>query len=241
MPTRRERFFGYFQDQLAGIEQFGGRELKIHRKILYVAFVDSLSGLIFPTSGNRDRFTETVRQLGGWQDADRVSTPHLVRALRLNADPSYNRVRELASANMAAWTPGDLIPIKRDLEAGVVGTHWPTGKRYEQPVEGAPWSNLKHGELLYAYRNALVHGFRALGSDAELDDDVEPYYLGVHDMDRGGAFLEEVHWELIYPSGFLKALAANVLQGVRIHIERANLDPVEILRGGKFWLRELNL
>lgn len=236
MNTRQDRFFSYIRDKLERIDDIVSDDLKLHKKILYVAFVDSLSALVYPAySQNRSRFTEFVTRFGNWANSERVSTPHLARALRLNPDPAYDKVRKLVLGTLDSWRPGKLIPLSSDLEAGVVGTHWPSGKVYEQPVEGATWAHLKHVELLYAYRNSLVHGFRPLGTDPEMPEDQDPYYLSSHDSSHS-----EVHWELIYPTAFLRGISHSALAAVEQHIRGNQIDPVEVLRSGRFWIRALN-
>jgi len=238
--TRRERFFEYFAQQLARIELLDAAELKIHKKMLYVALIDALAGVVYPASGNRERFTAVVRQFGGWADSERISVPHLARALRLNPDPAYNTIREKVQKELSSWSNGDLIPITRDIEAGIVGTHWPKDKHLANPVTGTPWAHLKHLELLYSYRNALVHGFRPLGSDFEFTDDDAPFYISTYTMKAQGTFAEVDYWDLIYPSNFFRTLATSVLSGVKAHIEQIEADPIEVLKGGKYWVQALN-
>ena len=162
MSTRIDRYFGYVGEQLSEIDSLP-EQLKTHRQILYVAFIDSLSTLVLPAyQNNRARFTDFVLAACAWPNATRISSTHLNRALTLNPDPAFNKVRELLYKTIATWSPGELVGIDRDLEAGTIGTHWPHGKQYEHAVPGAPWLHLRHVELLYAHRNALVHGFRRI-------------------------------------------------------------------------------
>ncbi len=241
MTPRQSRFFEFTEANLQRIDSLDAADLKTLRKILYVSFIDSLSGLIYPIfSQNRERFTTFVVQFGSWANAEKVNTPHLARALALNPDPSFDKVRTVVLANLNSWGSGELIKIDRDLDAGVIGTHWPQGKRYEQPVDGAPWQHLKHVELLYAYRNALVHGFRPLGHDAEVPEDTEPYYLHTSELSPPPSAESDEYWELIYPTAFLRSLARTLLEATREHICKNEIDPVAVLRGGRYWLRELN-
>ncbi len=180
MTPRQLRFFVFTEANLKRIDSLDAADLKTLRKILYVSFIDSLSGIVYPTfSQNRERFTTFITQFGSWFNAEKVNTPHLARALMLNPDSSYDKLRAVVLANLNSWGSGELIKIDRDLSAGIIRTHWPRGKRYEQLVDGAPWQHLKHVELLYAYRNALVHGFRPRGHNVEIPEDKEPYYLHV--------------------------------------------------------------
>lgn len=241
MESQHERFFVYLKAQLDCIELIELDNLKIHKKILYVSFIDAIAGLVYPTYSNRERFIELIRNFGSWRHSDKVSVPHLMRALRLNPDPSYNKIRALVTDSLSKWREGDQISLEHDLDSVKVGTHWPSGKKYEQPVEGATWMHLKHVELLYAYRNALVHEFRSLGMDLESSgEDTEPYYLTNYEITNGGTRCESVHWELIYPSLFLKNLANNIFESVRNHIGQSNIDLIDVVQRGKYWVKELN-
>ncbi len=240
MKSHQDRFFSYVRDKLERIDDIKADELSIHKRVLYVTYIDSLSALIFPAyTQNRARFTDFVVKFGGWQHAERVSTPHLVRALSLNPDPAYDKVRALALKTLNAWRSGSHIDLSSDLEAGFVGTHWPPGKSYEQPIAGAAWTHLKHVELLYAYRNSLVHDFRALGPSYDLPEDEEPYYISTHTSSANGT-VSEFHWELVYPSAFLRTLAMSALATVETHIRGNQIDPIEVLSTGRYWVEALN-
>jgi hypothetical protein len=241
MSPRQSRFFVFTQANLKRIDSLDAADLKTLRKILYVSFIDSLSGLVYPTfSQNRERFTTFVTRFSSWSNAEKVNTPHLAHALTLNPDPSYNKIRAVVLENLNSWGGGELIKIDCDLSAEVIGTHWPKGKRYEQMVDGTPWQHLKHVELLYAYRNALVHGFRPLGHDVEVPEDTEPYYLNMSETSSSPSAESDDYWELIYPTGFLRSLAHMLLDATRDHICENGIDPVAVLRGGRYWLNELN-
>lgn len=240
MSSRQDRYFAHVRGKLEQIDRVSGDDLSVHRRVLYVTYVDSLSALVFPAyTQNRPRFTDFVVKFCGWKYAERVSTPHLVRALLLNPDPAFDKVRTLARESVRSWRSGSHIDLSSDLEAGLVGTHWPSGKFYEQPVAGAAWNHLKHVELLYAYRNALVHDFVALGAAYDLPEDDEPYYISTHTV-SGGQREEPFHWELVYPSAFLRNLANNGLASVEEHIRRNEIDPFEVLSKGRYWVEALN-
>jgi hypothetical protein len=240
MTSRQDRFFSYVREKLVRIDGITDEDLLVHKKVLYVTFLDSISALIYPAySQNRARFTEFVLRFGKWEEAERVSTPHLARALSLNPDPAYDKVRALVHSTLDSWRQGAHIDLTSDLEAGVVGTHWPSGKLHEQPVEGAAWTHLKHVELLYAFRNSLVHDFRALGPPYDMPEDESPYYISTHTSPTDSTE-SEFHWELVYPIDFLRRLASTALDSAEAHVRRNHIDPVEVLRTGRYWLRALN-
>jgi hypothetical protein len=240
MTARQDRFFSYVRDKLERIDDITSDKLAVHKRVLYVTYIDSLSALVYPAyTQNRARFTDFVVKFGGWQHAERVSTPHLVRALSLNPDPAYDKVRALAMKTLGEWRSGSHIDLSFDLAAGFVGSHWPNGKLYEQPIVGATWTHLKHVELLYAYRNSLVHDFRALGPGYDFPEDEDPYYISTHTSSVDSNVVE-FHWELVYPSAFLCTLATSALDSLEAHIRGNQIDPFEVLSTGRFWIEALN-
>lgn len=240
MSSRQDRFFSYVRDKFTGIDAITDERLFVHKKVLYVTFLDSISALVYPAyNQNRTRFTNFVLRFGNWEYAERVSTPHLARALSLNPDPAFENVRGLVQKTLASWRAGTRIELSSDIEAGIVGTHWPIGKLYEQPVEGATWTHLKHVELLYTYRNSLVHGFRSLGVPYDMPEDREPYYISTY-TSTADSSESEFHWELVYPIVFLRNLVSSALVSVEAHIRQNEIDPVEVLRTGRYWLKALN-
>ena len=233
MTPKQSRFFELTEEKLRSIDAISDAALNIHRKILYVSFIDSLSALVCPAvRQNRERFIEFVIRFGSWPNAERVNSPLLVRNLALDSDPAFDSVRKLVSENLHRWGHGDVITLDRDLDAGVIATYWLRGQRFEQPVEGTPWHRLKHVELLYKYRNALVHNFKPLGPDAEEGDNPEPYYLYTTQFSSSNH--SPGYWELIYPTSFLQAIANTIFDATKLHICSTELDPFEILGGGRY-------
>ena len=240
MSSRQDRFFAYVREKLAGIDGIVDRDLFLHRKVLYVTFLDSISALIYPANiRNRVRFTEFVLRFGMWTEAERVSTPHLARALNLNPDPAYKAVRGLVESTLMSWREGARIELTSDLEARVVETHWPSGKLQGPLVEAATWRHLRHVDLLYAFRNSLVHGFRVLGAPYDMLEDERPYYI-ITATSTADSTETELHWELVYPIDFLRRLAGSALRSAEAHVRQNDIDPVEVLRTGHYWIRELN-
>ena len=229
-----KRFFGYFRKELNLIDDIEGREYKIHKKIMYVSMIDTIAGLIYPTFGNKDRFVSLLVNFGSWSESEYVSIPHLARALQLNPSPEFNHLREYVFSEFDKWSQGDLIHINRDIPANIAGTHWPKGKNYNEAVNEVALESLKHAHLLYRYRNALVHSFRPLGSDFEMPEDESPYYLSITVVKKDN------YWDLIYPAVFFKKLVTNVFNNAEQHILKNRVNPIEVLRVGRYWLPSLN-
>jgi len=208
--TRRTRFFAYFREQLGLVDQLGGREYKVHKKLIYVALLDTMAGLVYPRLSNRRRFVQLVKDFGAWSECEHISTPHLARMLKLNPSPQFNEVRKLAIAHLGSWSEGDHKGARDDLKYNAVRSKWPKDKDSCEPVEGVALEAVQHAHLLYFFRNAVVHSFRPLGTDFEMPEDTEPYYLSVSEAETGpdGRCF---HWDLIYPAEFFRSLTEAVI------------------------------
>ena len=234
-----KRFFKFFREELDLVDKIEGHQYKIHKKILYVSMIDTIAGLIYPTRGNRDRFVQTLIKFASWDEAEYVSIPHLVRTLQLNPDPEYNQLRKYVFNEFRNWKQGSLVPIDTDVPANKVGTHWPKGKQLNEAVNDVMLESLRHAHLLYKYRNALVHSFRPLGSDFEMPEDENPYYMAITTIGSKSDD-NDIYWDLIYPEVFFKKLVNNIFDNAEIHILNNKINPAEILKVGRYWLPSLN-
>jgi hypothetical protein len=86
----------------------------------------------------------------------------------------------------------------------------------------------RYVELLYTYRNHLVHEFRKPGYGIELSDDpTTPYYHG----------MEGSPWELVFPGQFLHNLCGNCIDGLAVHLRTSGLNPYDAYKFGTLWRR----
>jgi hypothetical protein len=236
----RLTYFDYLRSQLDATDALDQFSYRVHRKLAYLTTIDALAAATFPLALNHERFTQLVNNFGVWESAERVSAPYLLRALRRNPDPAYSKVRRFLQDAVSDWVPLDMITISRDPEANHVGTHWPPGgKKFESAFHDLPWTRFKHLELLYKYRNSLVHEFRTPGHDFQLEGDKEPFYISGHDLKEPTAFHEANEWHLVYPDAFLKTLSRTCLQRVEEHFSNDRLDAFRVLGSTEFWFASL--
>lgn len=177
MPDKRQedidRFIGYFKNQLYEIKALQTEHAGLYRRLLYASVLDTLAGSVLPNRHNRDRFTYFLQRFCQWPDGDRVSLPHLVQLLRKNPDPAFEKLREWALVKFKALPVhgSALMPIKHDPSFDEVKRLWPAQKEHRTPLEGVDLVSLQHFQLLYFYRNTLVHELRTPGYGMEFGDD----------------------------------------------------------------------
>ena len=235
-------FTDYFRDQLVEITTLTTKHQELYRKLLYVSVLDTLAGSVFPKRKNRDRFTAFVERFCEWPDGARVSLPHLMQLLKRNPDPVFQKLREWTIARYKALPAhdGGIPPISHDPLFEEVKRAWPASADHRMPLEGIDLSSLTHYQLLYVYRNMLVHEFRSPGRGIEFrGEDNEPFYHGMTSTNDAGAVIGRTV-ELVYPELFLHRLCEAGLKNVKEYFISNELSPLESFVFGTYWIRELN-
>ncbi len=237
-----DSFIGYFKKQLDEIQVLQTEHAELYRRLLYASVLDTLAGSVLPKRPNRERFTYFLQRFCQWPDGDRVSLPHLVQLLRKNPDPAFEKLREWALAKFKALPVhgSALMPISHDPSFDEVKKLWPAPKEHRTPLEGIDLVSLQHFQLLYFYRNTLVHELRTPGYGMEFgDDDREPFYHQMSTVGEGGD-LVQVSVELVYPWRFLHHLCETALDQLKNYFTTNELSPYDSLVFGTYWIRELN-
>jgi|SRR5687767_5365294 len=91
-----------------------------------------------------------------------------------------------------------------------------------------------HSNLLYVYRNHLVHEFREPGHGVEMDQrDISPYYHRLTNLTAGSTNKET--WELVYPLGFFTRVVSSSLKSLHEYLLKSDLDPYSFYDFGTIW------
>jgi hypothetical protein len=92
-----------------------------------------------------------------------------------------------------------------------------------------------HSNLLYVYRNHLVHEFREPGHGMEMDKrDTLPYYHSLTHISAGGSKNKDT-WELVYPLGFFKEIVSKSLSSLHNYLLEKDLEPYSFYAFGTAW------
>lgn len=217
-----DQYINYFRQRLPEITSIASPH---YRKTLYVTLLDCLSRAGFPSIPNhRLRFVTFIDKCSNWKDKDRVSTPQLKLTLD-NSTISSGALYDAVSARLDSWTEGAILRPDSDPTFDELRTLMNANEQHY--VEKA-----RYPELLYTYRNHLVHEFRQPGYGIELSDDPStPYY---HSMT---ASMTGSSWELVFPAQFFHGLCDNSIAGLEVHLKNSNLNPYEAYQFGTLWQR----
>jgi hypothetical protein len=91
-----------------------------------------------------------------------------------------------------------------------------------------------HSNLLYVYRNHLIHEFREPGHGKEMDQGEEsPYYHSLTNLTAGRT--NKQTWELVYPLGFFTRVVFSSLESLHEYLLKNDLDPYSFYEFGTIW------
>lgn len=229
------RFITYYEDvceraQAITDGEFGRRV----EKLCLVSVIDAVAKVVYPSRGNRDRFTRVISTFGGWEASTRVSLPHLDALLGRSPEPDFEPLRLRARELVAGWIPGEFVQLDRDLPLAEARALWPRDSGLRSVMGRVQLDYLQHAHLLYAYRNFLVHEFRDRPDALEMDDTEHPIYIHMWDFDPAAA-----HWDVFYPTRFFGGLARRVVREVGDYLRRNDLDPRHHLSSFEYLIEEL--
>jgi hypothetical protein len=233
------QFISFFREQaesISSIQISRPVDYLVFKRILYIGIIDALSKTVYPRKGNRDRFVSFVKNFSKWKFCEKVSLPHLVRLLEETPDPEFSDLRKFAFSHFDTWVPGEIVELDKDPDHDEVYKLWPKGKEYTTPILNVQLSSLHHANLLYTYRNVLIHEMRKPGYGMDLGDKKVPFYHSMSHLREG----QKDTWELVYPIGFFESICGCILEELEKFYISNRIDPYSLFRFGTYWIEELN-
>jgi hypothetical protein len=204
-------YCSYFKERLEEIKTI---ENRLYCKILVVTMIDSLARAGYPAKGNRERFISFIKSFSCWREHCRVSLPQLV--LKLQSDSTNSEFEREVKERLRNWQSAriyrinEVDPCEKELE-----------KLATTPESKRLIEKSTHAELLYIYRNHLVHEFREPGHPMEIShDNTSPYYFS---------------GELVYPVGFFISITEISLANLKHHLEENDINPYSSYQFGSIW------
>jgi hypothetical protein len=217
------QYIAYFRGQN---EKIAKVDLHIFKKIIYLVEIDTLSRAAFPAvSGNRRRVVQFIDTFSSWGDRDRISAVQLKFTLEENGIHSGQLYGSINSC-IDSWPYGRIIRPDNDPTLGEL-------QHLATPNEVKYVNEARYAELLYTYRNHLLHEFREPGKGIERGaDPTTPFYIGMDNLDTG-----ESSWELVFPVHFLQNLCESCINGLEDYLIANNLNPYDAYKFGTMWRR----
>lgn len=260
-------FFSWVEDHLGVVMQLRNGQPEADRgkiilfqKSLLLSLIDTISIVPFPlsaTNQNRQRFVKFIKDFGQWDDAEKVSLPHIYAFARKIPDPNLSDLREFAKTRLGGWLEGDRVFISTDPQLNEVArffrSDWNQLIDKNHPLARITAETFSHAHLLWNLRNSLVHESDGLGYGMELPDETtgQPYYHVMGHSPSGEMELIDqdtlirinsgvVTWELVYPLRFIERLARNGTGRLREYCESHRIRPHDSFKFGSYWIQALN-
>jgi hypothetical protein len=159
---------------------------------------------------------------GSWPEASWVSAPVLLKRLRGGADTPLVLELEKRAASHSTDSGGSYELADFDAPKSVF-------LALAQPdQEGSVVEGATHINLLWSFRNFLIHEYREPGYAMEAfgEESSNPCYHG---------YLEDPDWHLLYPVGFFIALLQRILESLEAHYVRRGSSPFEKVYDTTAW------
>lgn len=224
-------FCSYFEQHIASIRNLSIRsDAGLHsevsiatlQKVLYVSVLDTLAGLRYQHRGNRERFQAFVLQHAGWKEAELLSIPFLWD--------------ELESKNRCGGALGKAVALKIGQHSTEDGG-FPAAKHIDEPAsrlmalaadstEIEAIEKCRHVELLYRYRNFLVHESREPGNSMDVSSAADPHYT---------TYLGDSRWYLVYPLRCFESLVSRSIDSFRAYLVAESIDPYGLFGMTERW------
>jgi hypothetical protein len=218
------------------------RNPRRYKKILYVTVLEAIAKVRYPNKGAGERFIKLVHNYSVWNDAERISLPHLVAALERTSDARFKALREFAYSELHGWGSGGPVYLDSDPDLSTIQSLWPkdeSGKLLANQNVLLELSQLRHVDMLYAYRNYLIHESRQPTTGFEEEDDIAPFYesVNMHPTVFGNRVSE---WHLVYPAAFLEKLSNCCLSSLGEYLKAKEQDPYLSIKDGWYLVEHFN-
>ena len=245
MPTNEEiidEFCGYFYDQIESIraitytseesvsQDIRNYQIRFYKKALLITALDTLAGIRFPKKRfpslhfkNRDRFKTFLAKSRCWDGGELVSIPFLAEQISKGKNSNSllnNYVTEILKKHKAEGSFN--IPF-RALDQ-------PTDALFElaaTELEEKAILECQHYELMYRYRNYLIHESREPGGAMEIfPDESEPYYHGYIGQDA---------LVLAYPLELFVKIMKKSVDYITQYLKAHKLNPYDFVEKTTRW------
>jgi len=236
-----EQFCGYFRDQVQVIqsvaldaERANGTDQESHqttfyKKVLLVTQIDTIAGIRYSTNrypklhrSNHDRFIKFLNDHQIWPLGGTVSIP-FVREAGTGGRLSNGKLKtEIENRFNHHFEPDayhiDCALIDMDYSELL--------ELSSNEQEEALLREYTHYELLYRYRNYLVHEGRVPGNAMEIGDDERPYYH---------SYLGEDKLFLAYPLNLFVSLASQSIDNLEQYLTFNQFNPYDFVSETSIW------
>ena len=236
-----EFFCGYFADQAKVIgalvvdeTQAEGtdqerHQIRFYQKALLITHIDTLAGIRYTekrypqlNKRNRERFIQFLESSEAWPEGQLVSIPFLeeyTKSGKIGAGRLKSHITEKLAASYEEGSFNIKACIIDDSSEFLLSLS--STEQEEKAINES-----RHYELLYRYRNYLVHESREPGNAMEVMPENEAYYHG---------YIGEERLFLAYPLSLFQHIFSRSLEYVRAYLLENAIDPYDYVKETVRW------
>ena len=217
-----ERFFGYFRRLVEGVSSTKyDFSPDVCQSVLLCSMLDTLSKCVYDyLTTSRARYVCFADDFTGWKYRDRISLIQLFYFMEKENHLKYAETKAFLNARIAGLVSGNIYKASEDLLLSQI----PYPKVIEEEIRHFTYSN-----LLYKFRNSLVHDFKTPGSGMDLGGIAEAYYhhMAHYEYIEEAPVLVNQTWELVFPVSYLVELVKQSIENVRTYCISNKINPYE--------------
>lgn len=237
-----EFFCNYFRDQVKVIQALAvdptaangidqeNHQTRFYKKSLLITHLDTLAGIRYPAARypllnkkNRERFIQFLSSSRVWPEGVFVSIPFLAEHIN-SGKISKGHLRDFVTKKISDNFGDGSFNIRSsriDESLGIL-LEMATTEQEEKII-----NENQHVELLYRYRNYLIHESREPGNAMEIvPDENEPYYHG---------YIGNERLFLAYPIVLFIKILEKAIDYVEDYLKSNKLNPYDFVKETARW------
>lgn len=236
-----EQFCHHFRDQVrivgalsidvvkAEVTDQENHQIRFYQKVVLISLIDTLAGVRYPNERypqlnkrNHDRFITFLSDNDIWPDGQLVSVPFM-KDLEATGKLTDGKLKEVVvQKHQDNFEDGSFNIDYRGID---LNGHELLKICTTEQEEKAVRDNV-HYELLYRYRNYLVHEARVPGNAMEVTSTPEPYYHG---------YIDDEQLYLAYPLEHFINLADKSIKVVESYLTENQINPYDFVKETTRW------
>lgn len=208
-----------------------------HKKTLLFSLIETLSKTVYPGEGNKNKFIKFISDFCLWEDYNRVSIQQLkyyidkIDSLNITL---YSNLIAYINKTLSQFPKSTPIPFSIDPTIETINSYIPSS---QGNINGKKLNLFTHGELIWRYRNALVHEARGLGTN-EMFEYNQPHYVTFSYIDffDGKTSVSDKYFVICYPLDFLNILIDTGIDNLEKHLISHNINPYDTYSLENLWV-----
>ena len=202
---------------------------EISKSILLCSLMDTLSRCIYPKIPNRDRFIFFVEDFSGWENKNRISLVQLYYFIKDEKDKIYQPIKSYVENKVSKMLRGAIYKTSFD--------EYLYDLKYLKVIE-SEIQKFSYANLLYKFRNHLVHEFRTPGYGSNFSKSTEIHYYSLTHISDKPAYTT---WELVFPAAYLSNLVMKSIKNSRNYCLEVKYNPYDSFEFNTLWLNKAEI